>query len=150
MSWIAPSVADFKAYFVRDFPYAPTGAGTNPDYILDSDITKAITEAGDKFNPSLGYGEDIAVTRAFMYLAAFFLVENIKMSSAGISGQIQNLVSSKSVGGISESYSIPEKFTKSPYTSIFLKNKYGERYLALSFPLIVGGVGLVDGTTTAG
>jgi len=150
MPWTAPTVAQFKTYFVRDFPYAPENDPSNAGYILDADITKAIAEAGAKFNPGLGYGEDSAVTMAFMYLAAHFLVENIKMSSAGLSGQIQQLVSSKSVGGISESYAIPEKFTKSPYTSMFLKNKYGERYLALSFPLIVGGVGLVEGTTTAG
>ena len=66
MTWAAPTVAQFKSYFVRDFPYAPASDAANSEYILDADITKAIAEAGAKFNPGLGYGEDSAVTMAFM------------------------------------------------------------------------------------
>ena len=107
MSWSQPSLNDFKARFVRDFPYAPATDPSNPDYVMDADITNAINQASVSFNDSIG-AADIALTEMFLLLSAFFLVENLKTAQNGINSQSQFLVNSKGIGGVSVGYEIPE------------------------------------------
>jgi len=47
MSFVPPNTAQFKAQFIRDFPY-----GSGLDTITDSDIQNAINEGQQLFNPS--------------------------------------------------------------------------------------------------
>ena len=145
--WTPPSIAEFKAFFARDFNYAPSTDPNNLDYIIDGDITKAINEGVINFNTSL-YGTDAQVTNVFMYLAAFFLVFNIQNSMKGITSQSRFPISSNSVGGVSISFQLPERYAKDPILSMYTQNGYGMKYLALSLPFLSGNVNLIEGTTT--
>jgi hypothetical protein len=143
MSWEAPEIADFKAMFVRDFNY-----GSTTDKVMDADITNAINLALIEFNSALPFETDQQATLVFMYLAAYFLVANLQTSTHGVGSQCNFPVSSKSVGGVSVSYSIPEAWLKSANLAHFTMNGYGMRYLTLVYPFTIGNVGIVEGTTT--
>lgn len=148
MSWTSPTVTEFKSFFVRDFNFAPASDPDNTDYVMNSDITKAINEGLINFNAGL-FGTDDQVTNVFMYLAAFCLVRNIQNSAKGLSSQSKFPINSKSVGSVSVSYSIPEKYANDPFLSQFLQNGYGARYLELALPYTIGGgIGIKEGTTT--
>lgn len=148
MAWVKPAIADFKAYFARDFNYATDhDEPQNDEYVLDADITKAITEASINFNSRL-YGEDALVTAVFMYLAAFYLVVNLQNSSKGIASQSKFPISAASVGGVSVNFQIPARFTEDAYICQFTQNGYGMKYLSLALPFLVGNVTLIEGTTT--
>jgi len=146
MSWTLPTVAIFKTQFYRDFPYAPDSDSSNLDYVIDLDITNAINEAFTNFNYSL-FG-DQAVT-IFLYLAAHTLVTNIRNSSMGLSSLAKFALESSSVGGVSISNNINDKFAGDPAFSGYLTTGYGKKYLDLVYPYTVGNVGISCGITTA-
>lgn len=145
--WEKPSVTTFKTFFARDFNFAPVGDPDNLDYITDTDINRAISEAEINFNPGL-YAKLEYATNVFMYLAAFFLVFNIQNSSKGINSQCKFPISSTSAGGVSVSYQIPARYAEKPLYAMYTHNGYGMKYLSLTLPLLIGNVTLVEGDTT--
>jgi len=147
-SWTAPTITDFKNFFVRDFNYAPADDASNLDYVIDADITRSINEGVLNFNPNLGFNTQADATNAFMYLAAFNLVANIQNSTKGLSSQSKFPISSNSVGGVSVSYQIPDKYRTQPILSQYTQNGYGMKYLSLVMPFIIGRVTTATGTTT--
>lgn len=149
MSWTQPTATDFKAYFTRDFKYAPTDAPTNLDFVCDTDINKAIDQAAANFNMCL-FSTDSQKTIAFMFLAAFYMVYDFQTSAQGLASLSNFPVSSKSVGGVSVGYTIPERFSKDPIVSMYSMNGYGMKYLSLVLPRIVGQADVVDGQPTVG
>jgi hypothetical protein len=141
MSFTVPTNTDFTTMFYRDFPF-----GTSSTTIMDSDVTRAISEASFYINEGLfGYQADYST--AYLYVSAHCLVTNIKNSSSGISGHFSFMENSKSVGSVSQSFSIPESFTKDPIFSFLAKTSYGARYLELVLPLLRGNMTAVAGTT---
>ncbi len=140
-AWVQPTVTEFKAFFARDFNFAGADNQADLSLVVDSDVSRAINEASGNFNPAI-YGGTTA-TNAFMYLAAFNLVENIKNSSKGFQAQSNFPISSKSAGPVTVSYAIPERFMKDPYVSSLTANGYGMRYLEMSFPAMTGNVKVV-------
>jgi hypothetical protein len=148
MAWAFPTPAQFKAYFVRDFAYAPASDSSNTDYITDSDIAKAITDARIHFNEGLGFGSEDGMTAAAMNLIAFFLVWSLQTSAKGVGSQVNFPVSSKSVGGVSLSYQIPDRFTKNAFISLLSQNGYGVKFFMLCAPYLIGRVQVAEGTTT--
>jgi hypothetical protein len=128
------TIADFKAYFARDFAYAPADDALNLDYIIDGDITRAIAEASVNFNETLFDDPSIP----FVYLVAFQLVTNLQNSAKGISSQSKFPISSESVGGVSISFQIPDRYQKDPIIQQYAKNGYGMKYLELVLPYLVG------------
>jgi hypothetical protein len=147
MSMTAPSVDDFKTRFVRDFSFAPESDPTNLSYIIDADVTRSINQGLIEFNESL-FGTEAQQLEVFYFLAAFHLVENIKIAQKGLSAQAKMPVTNASVGGVSESYQIPERYAKDPFISQFLANAYGVRYLQFLLPQLIGNMAIVEGTTT--
>lgn len=145
--WTSPTLSDFKSRFVRDFPYAPAKDQDNPDYVMDADINAAMAQAGGSFNTRLG-AADAQMTEMYLLLSAFYLVENIKTAEKGIRSQAEFLASSKSVGGVSVSYQIPEAYSQDPFLSQFTANRYGMQYLAIALPFVVGGARAIWGATT--
>lgn len=144
MAYDYPSVADFKAYFQRDFPY-----GTDPaTSVLDIDITKAMSEANFNFNSSF-YATQENFNIGFLYLTAHYLVTDLRASSQGISGQFTWLESSKSVGSVSQSFSIPQRIMDDPNFAWLMKTNYGAKYLMLLLPQMVGNMFSVCGRTHA-
>ena len=141
--YTAPSVDEFKAYFVRDFSY-----GTTSDKVMDGDITRALADA--LFNISSDLFDSRAVyANAYCYLAAHNLVMNIKNSTQGLSGSFGWLENSKSVGGVSQSFAIPDDILKNPSYAYLAKTGYGMKYLSLVLPLLHGNMGIAYGTTQA-
>ena len=128
------TVSDFKSYFARDFNFAPADDQGNIDqYIVDADITKAITESVLNFNDGL-FNDPATI---FMYLVAYTLVVNLQNSSKGISSQAKFPISSNSVGGVSISFAIPDRYAKDAFIQQYTKNGYGMKYLELVLPYLV-------------
>ena len=134
MQLYPPSVSDVKSYFARDFNFAPADDQTNIDtYVVDADITRAITEASIHFNDTLF--EDPGTV--FMYLVAFHLVSNLQNSAKGLSSQSKFPISSGNVGGVSFSYAIPERYAKDAFIQSYTANGYGMKYLSFALPCLV-------------
>ena len=147
--WTAPTASDFKARFVRDFPYAPANDQTNPDFVMDADINAALNSAGLNFNDGIG-ATGPGLTEMYLLLAAFFLVQSLKTAAKGIASKAEFPISSTGVGSVSVSVSIPEEFTSNPVLAQFTANGYGMAYLTLVYPFTVGNIGVFEGMTTSG
>ena len=140
-------VADFKTYFDRDFTYGTTLAS-----VRDVDITKALAQANALFNPALWEeGTDLEI--AFELLTAHFLVTNIN-AAGGIDGVGRGLgstgsfpINSKSAGPRSLSYAIPQDLKDNPILSQFMTTKYGQQYLEMLTPNLIGNVEIALGRT---
>lgn len=146
-------VDDFKAWFTRDFKYHTPLGMTGPisecgrEYVTDDDIEKAFIEADMNFNESL-FGEDNALKTCFLYLSAHYLVNDLQTAGDGINSAGYFPVSSRSVGSVSESYAIPEWMMKDPNLGSFTTTRYGQKYLSLIKPLLIGNVQVYTGNTT--
>jgi len=175
------TIAQFKALFLRDFPYfsdiqydaaatyntgdevyypttklfysalvdgvtatAPTDAtkwvkvaDSIDNYIQDADITKAFAEALAVVNQSL-FGNDDIITMAFLYMAAHYLSNDIKVAMGGVSSSAAFPMQSRSAGSVSVSYAVPEAFIKNPIYAMYAQTGYGMKYLALAMPSMTG------------
>lgn len=123
--------------------------GNKYDYITDDDINKAMTQAiligNDRFGETCS--EKINI---YLHLVAFYLVLDIKNSSAGVNSSYTGMVQSKHVGDVSESYAIPQWVQDNPMYSIFTQNGYGLKYLSLIAPYLAITVMFSSGRTTLG
>ena len=145
--WAQPTVLEFQQFFVRDFPYAPVDDDANLDYIGSADITKAISEALMTFTSGL-YGTDAESTIAFMYLAAFHMVEDLKTSAKGMAAVARFPQDSESVGSVSISNAISQRYKDHAILGQYLVNAYGKKYLEFTEPYLAGNIGIAAGTTT--
>lgn len=135
MAYTNPTVAQFQAQFVRDFPY-----GTDPKTsILDSDISYAFQMVNMNINQGL-FTDQGTYTMAYNLLAAHYMCMNIQASSQGFQGQYNFLQNNKNVGNVSESFSIPERILENPTFSMLAKTTYGAQYLQLLLPQLIGQV----------
>lgn len=142
MAYNNPSVADFKAYFNRDFPY-----GSDPNTsILDSDISKAFQMTNINVNEGL-FGYQASYTVAYLLLSAHYLVMNLRASSQGINGQFNFLEQNKSVGSIAQSFAIPQRVLDNPDWAILCKTNYGAQFIQLILPQLAGNMFTVFGST---
>lgn len=142
MSFSNPSVADFKAFFDRDFPY-----GDDMDTsILDSDITKAFVFTNINFNPAL-FADQGSYNAGYLLLSAHYLVMNLRASSQGINGQFNFLQNSKGVGSVNEGFAIPQRVLDNPDWAVLMKTNYGAQFLQLILPQLAGQVYVVAGRT---
>ncbi len=141
------TVTDFKSFFTRDFPYAPAGITNNNDYVYDDDISRAFLEAQVSFNQGL-FGSDAQIKMAYLYVTAHYLCLDLRAALAGIQGSGGSFpVSSRSVGSVSESYAVPERYTDDPLLAMYTQTNYGMKYLSLTLPNLVGNFGAVFGGT---
>lgn len=109
--------------------------------IADSDILRAYDESKESINTNL------ATKMIFLYASAHFLVNDL--NNGGVSGGVNNLVNSRSVGSVSESYQLPEWMTSNPTFSFFTTTKYGMKYLILIRQFMVGNFAIAQGSTNA-
>lgn len=135
------TVEDFKAYFSRDFSY-----GVTNDYVTDNDINKAFNEAKLLINLSI-LGSDEQITICYYYLTAHYLCHDLKTAVNGLESTGDNPVTARSVGSVSESYTIPELYTKNPQIAFIAKTGYGQKYLSIVLPLLVGNFSTISGGT---
>lgn len=145
------TVDDFKEYFKRDFKdnFLPKEIDENSDealdYILDSDIEKALDQM-TSIMPVSRFEEE-ALTIAQYYLTAHCLVYDLRTSNSGLASTFEFPLQSKSVGGVSVSYGIPQSYLQNGNYSFYVTSGYGLKYLALLIPRIRGNVAVVGGWT---
>ena len=142
MAYFNPSIADFKTFFSRDFPYGEDETTS----ITDTDIAKAFQITNAKLNPAI-FSDQATYTIGYQYLSAHNLVISIQTSSQGISGKNNFLEQSKSVGSISQSSAIPQRILDNPLWGQYATTRYGYEYLMLVYPKLVGQMFAVRGGT---
>ena len=145
-----PTVADFKAFFSRDFPYAPEAVPPDPQNpslgVTDADITRAMFEGQVTANTELAADQE-TYTMWYLYAAAHFLVMDIRASSQGLEGSFQWTTQSKSVGSVSESFAIPQMVIDNPLLNMWTKTPYGAKLLQMMLPYFIGNIVSVCGMT---
>lgn len=142
--YTVPTVQNFKDHFTRDFPF---GADVDEN-VLDGDITKALNRAGLGINQGIFCSQE-EYTEGYLLLSAHYLVLNLTTSSQGISGSYQWNTSSKSVGSVSISATIPDSILANPLFSMLTKTNYGAQYLELIYPKLSGQIFTIEGATKA-
>lgn len=139
---MAYAIEDFKTYFARDFTYSDTPTMG----VTDGDLQRAFDEASINFNANLFKAPQDQT--AFFYLAAHFLATGLQMATQGKNSVGTFPVSSRSVGAVLEAYAVPEWATKNPTLSSYASTRYGQRYLELLYPRMIGRVTVYRGATT--
>lgn len=114
------------------------------NYTQDNDILNAYNEAKVNFNESLFADEETA-KMVFLYLAAHYLT--IDFNNA-IGANNIGITTSKSVGSVSEGYTIPPYIQNNPALSAYANTGYGVKYGTLLYPYLIGNVMLFQGRTT--
>ena len=114
------------------------------NYTQDSDILEAYGEAKINFNESLFPNEATAL-RVFLFLAAHYLTVDFQNA---LGSTKLGITTSKSVGSVSEGYTIPPYIQNSPALSIYCTTGYGIKYASLLYPYLIGNVMLFRGGTT--
>lgn len=142
--YLNPSITDFQNYFTRDFPY-----GTDPQTsILDADIGKAYGQVNFAINPALFVDQE-SWTLGYLWLAAHWLVMDIRASSQGIAGRYNWLEVSKGVGSLNSSFAIPPRILENPSFAMLSQTQYGAKYLQLILPQLAAQILIAPGHTKA-
>jgi hypothetical protein len=113
------------------------GDNTKLEMVTDDDINGAIQDANFNVNQAL-FDDQPSFTRAFLFLAAHQLCENIQAAIQGVGSQYAWLTQAKSVDGVSQSFMIPERVSSDPFLSALSTTRYGINYLKIVLPFIVG------------
>lgn len=142
MAFQNPTIAEFQAYFNRDFPYGNADLTT----VNDTDIQKALIQTQNTLNIRLFPNQNI-FTQGSLLLSAHFLVENLRTSAQGIAGKFPWLDASKSAGGVSNTFQIPDRILENPELAILADTRYGTQFLYLVLPLLSGVMFSVQGGT---
>jgi hypothetical protein len=138
------TIADFKAHFYRDFVYSAT---VEANKVADVDIQKAFDEAKVNFNEALWSTQE-QLELAFLYLSAHYLVMDIQAAKQGLNSVAIFPANSRSVGSVSESYTVPDWVQKSAFLSQFANTRYGLKFCSLIRPRLIAGVAVYAGATT--
>lgn len=145
MAYTDPNIADFIAYFNRDFPYS----NANLNFVNDADIQKALTTQQNMINAALFPSQNVYTQGALLY-AAHFLVLNLRASSQGIAGKFDWLYDNKSSQSVSVGISIPPRLLENPEFSVLASTTYGTAYLYMVLPLLTGAMAAFYGPRPAG
>lgn len=114
------------------------------NYTQDEDILEAYAEAKVNFNESLFPDEAIAL-KVFLFLAAHYLTVDFQNA---LGSTTIGIATSKSVGSVSEGYTIPQYIQNSPALSAYCTTGYGVKYASLMYPYTIGNVMLFHGGPT--
>lgn len=115
------------------------------NYTQDSDIQNAFSEAEVCFNSEL-FSNCRMAKLMFLYLAAHYLT--IDFRNALGTNQI-GIMTSRSVGSVSEGYSIPTWIMNSAGLAPYATTGYGIKYATLIRPYLVGNFFIVKGSINA-
>jgi len=115
------------------------------NYTQDSDILNAMAEANVNFNEGL-FPNEATAKLVFMYLVAHYLTVDFNNAlGSGIIG----IATSRSVGSVSESYSIPNWILNNAGLAPYATTGYGMKYATLIRPYLVGNFFIVKGSINA-
>lgn len=134
------TAAEFKTHFDR----GPWTFGPALPDVRDSDIDKAVTEALAVFNGDL-YDIEAVCKLALTYLTAHFLQTDLESADSG--GAPTHNQTSRSVGSVSESVTIPEWMLDGEF-AMYVTTQYGIKWLQLTKPYLGGAVYAVEGGTS--
>lgn len=116
------------------------------NYTQDSDIINAMAEAKVNFNEGL-FTDCCTAKLVFLYLTAHYLTVDFRNA---MGGNIAGIPTSKSVGSVSEGYSILPWIQNNPNLSMYATTGYGLKYCSLIKPYLCGNIILSKGGTTTG
>lgn len=119
------------------------------NYISDNDISRAFTEAKMNFNPKL-FPKCDGCRMAFLYLSAHYLVIDMNNAQNPFAMGGMGLVASKSVGSVSESYSIPQWILNDKNLGLYAQTGYGRKFLSLVIPRLHGNLIFTKGYISFG
>lgn len=119
---------------------------TQDNYILDEDITKAFSESQMLLNQGL-FGSDAQIKIGYLYLSAHYLSNDIRTALQGVQSIGAQIMNSRTVGSVTESYTIPQAYIDDPILAFYTTTGYGMKYLSLVLPGTRGNVGVVQGWT---
>ena len=128
-------------YGYKTAPQVYVGAGgddTNSEKVTDADIALAYSKALAYNSTQTLFGSQIAFTIAYNLLAAHYLCETLIAGGLGLNGKSEWLTNSKTVGNVTESFSIPDRILKSPILAKFSKTTYGAQFLEMVSPRLIG------------
>jgi len=114
------------------------------NYTQDSDIINAISEASVNFNEGLFPNKDTAKL-VFLYLVAHYLTVDFRNA---MGNNIAGMVTSKSVGSVSEGYTPFPWIQNNPGLSMYATTGYGIKYCSLIRPYLIGNIIVSKGRTT--
>ena len=114
------------------------------NYTQDNDILNAYNEAKVNFNEGL-FKDEATALMVFLYLTAHYLTIDF-MNAIGANNI--GIPTSKSVGSVSEGYTIPQWLNDSPALSVYASTGYGVKYASLIRPYLIGNVMLFYGGPT--
>lgn len=114
------------------------------NYVSDADIERAFGEATVNFNKAL-VGSCQEARIAFLYLAAFYLAYDLSVASGGAYGMVNFPATAVTVGSVHESYYVPQAYLEDPVLGFYAKNGFGQKYLSMVYPKLIGNVGVVAG-----
>lgn len=114
------------------------------NYTQDTDIEEAFEEAKVNFNEDL-FSDEKTALKIFLFLVAHYLTVDFQNALGGTS---VGITTSKSVGSVSEGYTIPPWINDNPTLSMYATTGYGIKYCSLIKPFLVGNIMLFRGGTT--
>lgn len=114
------------------------------DYVTDDQISGAMAEAFMVFNCGI-FADPAKRLLAFLYLTAHFLTVDMRNISSGGASVFPSR--SRRAGALSETLEINARFAQSPILSAYLTTGYGQKYLAMMGPHLVGQATFLFGTT---
>lgn len=103
------------------------------DYVLDSDIERAFLEAYANFNENLFETEELKKI-AFYYLTAHYLCIDKRNADGSYGANVSGMLQSKTVGNVSASYVVPQRYLKNPYFAFLAQTGFGNKYLSYIIP----------------
>jgi hypothetical protein len=120
------------------------------NYVLDSDITEAMSEAGSMASAIINtFANNKTAETAYLHLTAHYLVTdfaNRGLASIG-SNNVGN-IAGKAVDDVSLNFQLPESLKNNLIYSGWSNTGYGQKALQLMLPKIVAGqYGIVFGAT---
>lgn len=114
-------------------------------YTQDADIMNAIAEASVNFNCGL-FPDKNTAKLVFLYLVAHYLtIDFINAQGTATAG----ILTSRSVGSVSESYTIPQWILNNSGLAPYSSTGYGIKYCTLIRPYLVGNFFVVKGSINA-
>lgn len=143
-----PTVDDFKAKFTREFVYSD-----GFDAVRDADIQRGLDEAAPHFNQSL-FGTPADQTSAYLFVAAHCMVMNIQTAGGlsavnrgrGTRNVGEGVTVSKGVGQANVTYQVPPpRVADSPTLLYFFQTTFGQRFIQLVSPRLIGNMAVVCG-----
>lgn len=136
-----PTITEFKAKFPRNFPY---GAGRNN--VKDADIQSGLDQSYAFANPDL-FCNQADFTNASLFLAAHFMVLDLRMAMEGLYSEWLWPTQSKGAGNMDQSFAIPDEILENPEYAMLASTAYGTRFIFLVYPKIRGQIFTVAGAT---